>query len=162
MALATLSISGDKALERMFKRLTGPEILKITRASVNKAMTPVLTTARKEVSVKSGDTKRAIIKKAVVYKREGNVLGMVGVRRANFRSTQKGEATSNLEHIIELGHLIVKGGKLGAGGRVVGFVPPRPFMLPAWRRNREKMQRRYAKSMENGVHKLAAKGGFKA
>jgi len=35
-------------------------------------------------------------------------------------------------HLVEFGHRIVTGGKLGKGGRVVGSVPPHPFMRPAY------------------------------
>lgn len=34
-------------------------------------------------------------------------------------------------HLIEFGHLLVKGGPLDGGGHVVGWVPAYPFLRPA-------------------------------
>lgn len=38
-------------------------------------------------------------------------------------------------HLIEHGHLLVKGGPLNAGGHVVGWVPAYPFLRPAAENN---------------------------
>ncbi len=168
--VATLTLDGDKTLQRKLKRLIGPELLRVIKPAARKAMTRMRSAAKKRVGKKSGDTRRAIVTKQVVYKTDGNVLTMVGVRRATFKSRVRKafkpgfvtQAESNLEHLLELGHLIVKGGKLGQGGRVVGFVRPHPFLAPAWRANKNRAQVVYARGVETGIHKLAAKGGFKA
>ncbi len=162
MASGLVSITGDKALERKLNRLFGPELLRVVKSASNKAMTPVRATARKRVPVKSGETKKAIIKKQVAYKNDGNVLTMVGVRRATMKTRASSQAASNLEHLLEIGHLLVKGGKLGKGGKIIGFVRPHPFLAPAYRENKQKIQDIYAREMEKGVHREAAKGGFTA
>lgn len=38
---------------------------------------------------------------------------------------------SPVAHLIEYGHLLVKGGPLNGGGHVVGWVPAYPFLRPA-------------------------------
>ncbi len=162
MATAVVSVTGDKALERKLKRLFGPELLRVVKSASNKAMTPVRATARKLVAKKSKTTMRAIVKKQVTYKNEGNVLTMVGVRRVTSKTVGKKQAASNLEHLLEVGHLLVKGGKLGEGGRIIRFVRPKPFLAPAYRRNKNRIQTIYAREMEKGVHREARKGGFKA
>lgn len=157
-----VSLTGDKQLDRALSRLMGPELLRVVKAASNKAMTPVRSTARRLVSVKSGATKKAITKKQVTYKNFGNVLTMVGVRRVSTKTISKKQAASNLEHLLEIGHLLVKGGKLGSGGKIIGFVRPHPFLEPALKQNKGKIQSIYAKGMEAGLHKEAKKGRFKA
>lgn len=161
MATAFVTVTGDKALDRKLQRLFGAELLRVVKSSSNKAMTPVRATARKRVAKKSKNTMKAIIKKQVTYKDSGNVLTMVGVRRVTSRAVGKKQAASNLEHLLERGHLLVKGGKIGQGGRIIGFVRPFPFMGPAWRQNKGRIQTIYAREMEKGVHREAAKGGFR-
>lgn len=42
---------------------------------------------------------------------------------------------SPLAHLIEYGHLLVKGGPLSGGGHVVGWVPAYPYLRPAIENN---------------------------
>lgn len=150
------SVTGDKALERKLQRLIGPELFRVVKSSSNKAMTPVRATARKRVAVDTGITKKAITRKQVVYKAEGNVVTMVGVRRSTKKTREKGQAGSNLEYLIERGRTIER----QDGGTT--FVRPRPFMGPAWKENKNKIQTIYARAIETGIHREAKRGGFKA
>ena len=159
---AFVTLTGDKALDRKLERLFGPELLRVVKSASNKAMTPVRATARKRVAKKSKNTMKAIVKKQVTYKNEGNILTMVGVRRVTSKTIGKNQAASNLGHLLEKGQLLVKGGKLGQGGRIIGFVRPFPFMGPAWRENKGRIQTIYAREMETGIHREARKGGFGA
>ena len=167
-----VSLSGEKELLRMLDRLMGPELLRVVKSASGKAMTPVRATARKRVGVKSGATKKAIIKKQVTYKNQGNVMTLVGVRVRTLKAVAEGKAVSNLAHLLEFGHRNVRGkastapqggpGRRGPLVEDIGFVRPHPFLRPAYRENRQKIQDIYRRELEAGVHREARKGGFKA
>lgn len=57
-------------------------------------------------------------------------------------------------HLIELGHQIVRGGKLSKGGRVVGYVPARPFLRPALERHRRTGRLIFEKELRKVATKL--------
>ena len=66
------------------------------------------------------------LKKSVKVKSEGLVNGEVKFSVGS---------TNRKAHLIEFGHLLVKGGPLSNGGHVVGWVPAYPFMRPALESN---------------------------
>lgn len=58
-------------------------------------------------------------------------------------------------HLIELGHQVVRGGKLGKGGKVVGHASARPFLRPAL----EQTGRPASKIIEKEIRKVGVKSG---
>lgn len=54
-------------------------------------------------------------------------------------------------HLVENGHRLVKGGKLGKGGRVVGNVPARPFVRSAVVETKGKVRAVLVKGFSRGL-----------
>jgi HK97 gp10 family phage protein len=56
-------------------------------------------------------------------------------------------------HLVEYGHELVKGGRLGRGGRVVGSVPPHPFFRPAVDQTKSAVQNRAADNVRKIIER---------
>ena len=81
MAQPTISLSGDKKLDRALKAM-GPKLTKkILRKAVRRAAKPVLTTARARVPIDEGDLKRSL--KIRAMKRSRRNRFRVGLARAD-------------------------------------------------------------------------------
>lgn len=64
-----------------------------------------------------------------------SVKAQIGKRRGRFVAGAFSAIDRKIAphaHLVEYGHDLVKGGKKGRGGRVVGHVPAHPFFRPAW------------------------------
>jgi HK97 gp10 family phage protein len=136
------------------------------RNAVKKAITPMKKRAQQLAPKKSGLLKRSISSKTKTYKNTGNVVGMIG--------------GGPHAHLVEFGHRIVTGGtaarisgkrrgksdaatnKANTGkGSVVGFVPGRPFLRPAFIETKNESASIYRERILIGIDteakKLAAK-----
>ncbi len=104
------------------------------------ALLPVIEAAKLHVPVDSGDLRRAIGFRIKKYRH--TILGIVGALRGQGTD---GREPANYAHLVEFGHRVAAGGKLDrldgrhvkrgvfeAKGVEVGFVPPHPFLRPAW------------------------------
>jgi len=60
-------------------------------------------------------------------------------------------------HLVEFGHRMVVGGKLGSGGRVVGQVPAYPFLRPAADENMEATVQIIGESLGHEIEDAFAK-----
>lgn len=167
----------------------------LKRAVRNKAMRPALTEASALVLARArtlappGETgllRKSLTKKVKTYRQSGIVVGMVGPqtgtaagRRVAGKRVRKltafgrraqalGVQPARYAHLVELGHRLVKGGRLprarlgrvaaalsrgaAGGGRVIGHVEAHPFLGPAWRATRgqavEVIARRIAAELE--------------
>jgi HK97 gp10 family phage protein len=101
-------------------------------AAIREAMTaeaPVLDEwTAKSTALEPGTLKEGI--RFSVRKLKGGVFrGIIGPRRGTRRAA----------HLVEYGHLLIKGGKLRIGpkgpvgdGKVIGHVPAHPFLRPAY------------------------------
>ncbi|HEY3363955.1 MAG TPA: HK97-gp10 family putative phage morphogenesis protein [Symbiobacteriaceae bacterium] len=85
--------------------------------------------ADSRVPVKEGRLKKAL--KAKIGRRRGRDFASA------IAATDR--KISAAGHLVEFGHLLVKGGKLGEGGHVVGHVPPHPFFRPAFDASKERV-----------------------
>jgi len=146
----------QKHLEKMLAEAPAKLRRKHVRRAVSFAITPVLKAARKLAPRDTGDLKRYLKRKIKSYSKNATIFGMVG--------PEKHKAPH--AHLVEFGHRIVVGGTVarkdgslkGGGknrgaGRVVGFVPPRPFLRPAFQQNKENMLRRYRQKLIEGLNK---------
>lgn len=108
---------------------------KMLRKAMNATLIPILTDAKAHVRDDTGTTNKALQSKVSVKPK--STTGLVGIRRgvkAVVRIVKRGKNKGKVLVIVpsrhanqlERGHLIVQDGK------VVGRVPPKPFMRPAW------------------------------
>lgn len=70
--------------------------------------------------------------------------GNISQKWSGFRSRVVWEVANSAPHahLVEYGHRQVAGGRVGKGGRVIGSVPPHPFMRPAVDATKDIVQRK--------------------
>jgi len=83
-----------------------------------------------------GNLKRGI--EAKVIHREGSTVAAIAA--VNYKIAPHA-------HLVEFGHLLVRGKK----GHIVGFVPPHPFFRPAWEARSEQVSQGVVEELKNLV-----------
>lgn len=91
----SVTLTGDKAIERRLKKLPANVQRNLARKSLRKAMALLRKDARETVIVKSGTLKKAI-KTKVSLKRNGEMTGKVFVKT-------KGKGAAPYAHLVEWG-----------------------------------------------------------
>jgi HK97 gp10 family phage protein len=135
---------GFKELDRVLKELA--EVNKgaarsALRESLQTAARPVVAAARTKAPKRSGRLKRSM--GTQVRRVKGGLAVAIGPRT-------KGKSGARHGHLVEFGHRLVR------GGRVVGHVPARPFLRPAWdAEGGEKALKRLAKELGPRIVKHA-------
>ena len=140
--MLSFEITGDTDLAKALQGIPGRISQEAAFAALVEALLPVVNAAKARAPVESGDLKRSLGFTIKRYKKSKILLGIVGPLRGYGTG---GREPANYAHLIEYGHRIARGGKLDrtdgrrvrrglfeARGTDVGFVPPRPFMRPAW------------------------------
>lgn len=90
--------------------------------------------------------------------RKGIKLSKAGKPRSNyFRVVASVKSTAPHTALVEFGHKLVKGGKLGAGGKVVGKVEGHPFIRPVGDRYRETAVEYIANGLELALKNMGGK-----
>lgn len=163
-----VNIQGDKKLRRALSFLPEQLRKKVIKSGVRSAMLPALKMAKQLVPEQSGQLKASLKRFVRVYP-SGVVAGFMGPsNKFKIQVTTKGGKKKNIDpsnyaHLVEYGHRMVVGGKLGQGGRIVGFVPPHPFMRDAFDATEQQMKDRFFKWVNRGLQrewrKLIRKAG---
>lgn len=128
----------QKRLEKMLAEAPEKVRKKYVRRAVSFAVSPVLKAAKKYAPKDSGDLKKSLKRKIKAYSRNATVIGIVGPEK--YKAPHA--------HLVEYGHRLVT-----KDGREIGFVPPHPFMRPAFTQNKETMLRRYRSKLIEGLNK---------
>lgn len=133
----SMKVTGFEALDRELAKLPLKIQNKIVKKMVREGAKIVQRDAKQKAPRKSGRLKSAIIVRAKTRRelRPNTVAAKVMIRT---KATKRGKIAPHA-HLIEYGHQQVVGGKLGSGGKVVGFVAARPFMRPAFDNNKQKI-----------------------
>lgn len=131
---------------------------RILRAAVTEASAPILQSARGHAPKRTGTFKRSLGKKVKTYSKSGTVVAIVGPRKGYKTQTgitRKGkeifEDPTKIAHLLEYGHLVVRGGK------VVGHAPAYPSMTPAMQENQSRAVETIARRIGEEIEKEAAK-----
>jgi HK97 gp10 family phage protein len=142
------TLMGDKELEKLFQTLGERVERKITRQAVNVALTPCLKSARAKVKKESGLLEESLDKKIKTYPESMTVVGLVGPNTA-----VSGEYEGELRvpwryaHLVEDGHI----------DRAGNFVPPQPFLRPAFDETQGQMLDVMETRLGKGIEREAAK-----
>ena len=145
-----IQLAGDKKLLKKLRKL-GPKIeAKVLRQSLNAAATPVVKTARAEVSVDEGLLKKAIGKKTKVKKGTGFGSTRVGARSNIVGTDEDGNRKEpwRYSHLVELGHINADG----------THTPPRPFLRPAGENTKDAQLAAMKDKLASGIRKEALRG----
>ena len=115
------------------------------RDALLKAATPMVKRTRELASRQTGALAKSIGKKGTTDRAKQSAEVKIGPRK-NFRF--KGRKPVAYAHLVEFGHI----GKT-PGGDVFGFVPPKPFMRPAFAGERANVMRKYTETMSENIHR---------
>ena len=144
-----IGLTGDKELEKALRSL-GPKIAKkVLRQAVSAAATPVVKSAKANVTERSGLLKKSLGKKVRVNKNRGTASARVGAR-SNVQGEFEGKphVPWRVAHLVELGHIAADG----------SHVPAKPFLRPAADENEHKAVEVMTDKLAAGIVKEAASG----
>jgi len=137
--LVSVGGADEKWLKNMLRELPVKVFRSVVGSAAMYAMTPVLKAARANAPVDRGVLRGSLIKKKKSFPRNFTVWVGVGSRKK----------VAPHDHLIEFGHRIVRGKK------TVGFVPPKPFLRPAFENNKQEVMQRYRDKLVLGIEKVA-------
>lgn len=162
-SLLQLNESELQKLQRRFDALVSRTGQKVAKQAVRAATQPVLDDMRANVPVRSGTTRKAIKKSVRGFRKTGYVVGLVGVARGvsgNFQGRRV--VPEYYAHLIEYGRQSVQApkGKLlsnqnGFAARSARAAAARPFIRPAFRRQRKRMETIARQRLSDGIDKVA-------
>lgn len=143
-------LEGFKELERTFKTLGERVQRKVLRSAVSAASTPIVKAAKAnaEDSKESGTLKKSLGRKIKTYKDTQTVAAIIGPR-TSVTGTWKGRKRwpAKYAHLVERGHIDEKG----------NFVPPKPFLKPAYDSTEHQALNVMSNKLAEGVTREAAK-----
>lgn len=111
MSTQQIKIVGFKEILKKLESMPKKMAEKLERKALRASLKDLATMVESKAPIDDGELKASI--KVQVKKKRGELVGSV-------------LADSPHAHLVEYGHKLVKGGRLGKGGRVVGFVQPSP------------------------------------
>ena len=132
---------------------------KILRKALNDATQPILASAKARAAIgPTRQLRRSLGRRVKTYRLSGAVVAVIGPRRGyrvlvERAGRQVPHDPAKIAHLVEYGHVVVRGGK------VVGHTPPHPFMAPAMEENRTQAVSLISSRIANELDRLAAKGG---
>jgi len=143
MASRDLTIIGDKALLKKFKRLGVSVQKRVVRRPLTAALSPIVKAAKREAPKVSKALSKSIGKKVRTYK--GAVWGAVGPRtdeRYTVEYEGRPRVPANYAHLVEFGTL---------------HSAPKPFLRRALDENRTRVMRIQSEGIKKNILKEAAK-----
>jgi len=150
-------------LRSAFDRVVRRTQDKVIKTAVRETMKPVLADARARAPRGATGMLRSATKlKVKGYRRNGFVVGIVGVSRIKKEINGETVQPSKYAHLVEYGTAphgpkvksIMSNGKMIFGKRVKG-TPARPFIRPTFDSNRGSMERNVRTKIGRGIERIA-------
>jgi HK97 gp10 family phage protein len=129
-------------LEAMEKKIQR----KAVRTAAKSAAKVLLEEAKARVPVKTGNLKKSL--GINTRTKKGNIIVYVSPREG-----KKAKYDGFYGRFVELGHILREKGK-GRNGKVIGHVPPKPFLRPAFETKGEEAIKVFVKTLKEEVNKL--------
>lgn len=153
-------------IQKKFNRIVTGTRDKVVKTAVRKAAKPVLNDMRSRAPKSpdgGGSLRKSIKLKVRGYKRNGFVVGMVGVSRTKYQARGKMIQPSKYAHLVEYGtkaHGPKKAAFMVSSqgaffGRKVSGVAPRPFVRPAFDSKKSGMENDTRRLIGAGIKTLA-------
>ena len=148
-----------KAFDRVVRRTQD----KVVKTAVRETMKPVLSEARARAPLgENGMLKKATKLKVTGYRRNGFVVGIVGVSRISKEINGVKVQPSKYAHLVEYGtkahgpkvKKIMSNGRMVFGKRVRG-TQARPFLRPTFDGNKGNMERNVRYKIGRGIERIA-------
>lgn len=160
----TIELAGDREIQRALSRMNREVHKKVLRASIRSAMAPARKASKAMIPVDSGalrDSMKISIKALPPFVMVGKLWPdkklVVGFLPTDNISSGQKRRPIKYAHLVEGGHDVVR------GGRVIGHVPPQPFIRDAFEQTKFEQVRRFKKSFLRGAQREWRKltGGHK-
>src|SRR4051794_21478943 len=148
MGSSGMQLLGDKQLAKALTTLGERVQRKVVRQSVNAASTPIVKAARSKAAKQSGLLKKSMGKKVRTYPERMTVVGIIGPRLdvvGDYKGKKRWPA--KYAHLVEGGHIDQHG----------DFVPPHPFLRPAYEETQGQVLGVMKDKLAAGVIKEASK-----
>ena len=180
---AKMKIEGLTELDAALKKM-GPAVYRrVTRQAVRAGARPIITAARANLASRkdednwpnTGTTAKSIIAKVKLYPNRQVAVAIIGPGTnvsadvSDRRPHMPKHVPANIAHLIEYGHDNVRGGKKNRkkggknpeGVKILGRVPPHPFLKPAVQASlsqvMEAMKSKAAEGLEREAEKMKGK-----
>lgn len=137
-------IRGFNELQRNLKTVVGKIERKANRSAINKAATPIVREAKRNVTIDTGLLKKSIGKKVRTYKAKKQVIAVVGPRKGFRETDENGNARdpAKYSHLVELG---------------TSHSQAKPFLRPAMDSKEDESRRIYKEELKKDVSKEVKK-----
>jgi HK97 gp10 family phage protein len=132
------TLIGEKHLQRILQQLTPALQRKLTRQSVSKALSPMVSAAKQKAPRESGLLKKSLGKKIKSYASRNRVVGIAGPRKETV-----GEYNGKLRRPVRYAHIVE--------------MRHQPFMRPAFDATQSTMISIMKSELAEGVVREAAK-----
>jgi HK97 gp10 family phage protein len=148
---------GVADLTHLLGQLKPRVVRRVLKQAVEAAGRIVAKEAKQLAPVETGLLKKSIGIKAKQYP-SGAAVAVVGPRRGFGKDVVRNGHTVYSDpvkyaHLVELGHVI----RTRKKGPVLGFVPPKPFLRPAWLQSKARAHNKLRTILQAGIHREAAK-----
>lgn len=163
MFSAKIKPSEFQKIRRKFTKLVEKTQNKVITKAVRETMKPVLADARTKIpGGGTGMLKKATKLKVKGYRRNGIVVGIVGISRMSKEINGENVTPSKYAHLVEYGtkahgpkkKKIMSNGKMVFGKKVKG-TSARPFIRPAFDNNKAGMNRNVRLKISQGIASIA-------
>jgi HK97 gp10 family phage protein len=128
------------------------------RAAINDVMGAMDDKEVANIMLEGAKVVKTAIKRGAPRGPTGNLKKAVKAKKAKRWQKHRPSAWAAVDrkkaphaHLVENGHAVVMGGKLGEGGRVVGHVPANPFVRRAAESTRSQVRAVVVKGLANGL-----------
>lgn len=147
----TVSVEGleqvDQQLARIGVEVRGKALTTAIRRAANRGKRSAIEAAPRGWQPEGEFPRLDVSIKTKIVERTDRITAIIGP-----------DSKARHGHLVEYGHRMVVGGKLNAGGRVVGFVEARPWFRPSRDRVAPEVEKIFLEALRKAVDRLAAKG----
>ena len=145
MIKARLDLKSFRAVEKTTEAVLDQIERRGMKDALMKAATPMVKKTRELATTQTGSLRKSIGKKGSTNRAKQSAEVKIGPRKG-FRF--KGRKPSSYAHLVEFGHI-----QKTPGGTVTGFVPPKPFMRPAFESEKTNSRKVYAQELSAAIHR---------
>ena len=149
MPRISITVTGDKALNRKLRRLAGPEQKRAVKAAAKVSLKPLLEEVKRTTPKRTGNLRKLIKIRAMARSRR-----MTGYRVTAAQAGKKGAFTGDAFYggFLEYGW---KTGKRGSPGR--RRIPGRFWMKKAAKRKQRDVVRQYHRNLGQKIKEMATR-----
>jgi len=175
MPSANFEIKGCRKLMKRLNQLSMHTQTKVLKSAVRKAAKPVVRDARKLVPRDTGLLRASLGTKVKQYPRTGTVVAIIGPRlkfagsekiKEKLEGKKKKRLPVNYAHLVEFGtkphwsrYTVLPSGVIVPHGHVIEGARPRPFLRPAFDKNKQKIMQTMTGEIKKGITRFARRSG---